>query len=98
MYAGRLVEVAETKEFFENALHPYSRVLMAAVPKPVVMDDKDELYRGIGKIAKRPGKGARSAPDARRLRSGAEGDAGAEGSDRRHSCHAICMSKCVIEI
>ena len=52
MYAGRLVEVAETKEFFENALHPYSRVLMAAVPKPVVMDDKDELYRGIGKIAK----------------------------------------------
>ena len=39
MYAGRLVEVAETKEFFENALHPYSRVLMAAVPKPVVMDD-----------------------------------------------------------
>lgn len=50
MYAGRLVEVAETKEFFENALHPYSRVLMAAVPKPVVMDDKDELYRGIGKI------------------------------------------------
>ena len=52
MYAGRLVEVAETKEFFENALHPYSRVLMAAVPKPVVMNDKDELYRGIGKIAK----------------------------------------------
>ena len=48
----KLVEVAETKEFFENALHPYSRVLMAAVPKPVVMDDKDELYRGIGKIAK----------------------------------------------
>ena len=52
MYAGRLVEVAEMKEFFENPLHPYSRVLMAAVPKPVVMDDKDELYRGIGKIAK----------------------------------------------
>ena len=52
MYAGRLVEIAETKEFFENALHPYSRVLMAAVPKPVVMDDKDELYRGIGTIAK----------------------------------------------
>lgn len=51
MYAGRLVELADTKEFFENPLHPYSQVLMAAVPKPVVMDDKEELYRGIGKIA-----------------------------------------------
>lgn len=51
MYAGRLVELADTRDFFENPLHPYSRVLMAAVPKPVVVDDKDELYRGIGKIA-----------------------------------------------
>lgn len=51
MYAGRIVEMATTREFFENPLHPYSRVLMAAVPKPVVMDDKDELYQGIGKIA-----------------------------------------------
>lgn len=51
MYAGRIVELAETREFFEHALHPYSRVLMAAVPKPVVMEDKNALYQGIGKIS-----------------------------------------------
>ncbi|MDO4267553.1 MAG: ABC transporter ATP-binding protein [Eubacteriales bacterium] len=51
MYAGRLVELAETREFFENAMHPYSRVLMAAVPKPVVVEDKAALYQGIGKIS-----------------------------------------------
>lgn len=51
MYAGRIVETALTEEFFKKPLHPYSQVLMAAVPKPVVVDDKEELYRGIGKIA-----------------------------------------------
>lgn len=51
MYAGRIVETAVTKEFFQNPLHPYSQVLMAAVPKPTVVDDKEELYKGIGKIA-----------------------------------------------
>lgn len=51
MYAGRIVELAQTKEFFENPLHPYSRVLMAAVPKPMVMEDKEDMYQGIGKIA-----------------------------------------------
>ncbi len=51
MYAGRIVELAETREFFKNALHPYSKVLMAAVPKPVIMEDKNALYQGIGKIS-----------------------------------------------
>ena len=51
MYAGRIVELAETKEFFSNPLHPYSRVLMAAVPRPVVTEDKESLYQGIGTIA-----------------------------------------------
>lgn len=51
MYAGRLVELAETKEFFDNPLHPYSQVLMAVIPKPVVVEDKADLYQGIGMIA-----------------------------------------------
>jgi peptide/nickel transport system ATP-binding protein len=33
MYAGRIVEQAETKELFANPLHPYTRGLMASVPK-----------------------------------------------------------------
>ncbi|MGQ9629323.1 MAG: ABC transporter ATP-binding protein [bacterium] len=34
MYAGKLVEIAETEELFENPKHPYTEVLISAVPKP----------------------------------------------------------------
>ncbi|GAB4479392.1 MAG: dipeptide ABC transporter ATP-binding protein [Burkholderiaceae bacterium] len=32
MYAGQVVEVAETREFFARPLHPYARLLLAALP------------------------------------------------------------------
>jgi len=38
MYAGNVVEVADTKELFKNALHPYTQLLMKCIPdvrKPV---------------------------------------------------------------
>jgi peptide/nickel transport system ATP-binding protein len=34
MYAGRIVEQAETGELFMNPQHPYTRGLMASIPKP----------------------------------------------------------------
>jgi len=34
MYAGRIVELAETEAVFEAAKHPYTRALMSAVPYP----------------------------------------------------------------
>ena len=33
MYAGRIVEIAETKKIFNNPLHPYTKGLLKAVPK-----------------------------------------------------------------
>ncbi|MCF8093536.1 MAG: ABC transporter ATP-binding protein [Desulfotignum sp.] len=33
MYAGRIVETADTKTIFKNPLHPYTRGLLKAVPK-----------------------------------------------------------------
>jgi len=33
MYAGRIVEVAPTDEIFNNPLHPYTKMLMKAIPR-----------------------------------------------------------------
>ena len=43
MYRGRLVEVAETKELFENPKHPYTKALLSAIPVP---DPRIERARG----------------------------------------------------
>jgi peptide/nickel transport system ATP-binding protein len=33
MYAGQIVEVGDAERFFKEPLHPYSKKLMASVPK-----------------------------------------------------------------
>ena len=34
MYLGRIVELAETEEIFNNPMHPYTRALLSASPNP----------------------------------------------------------------
>lgn len=41
MYLGKLAEVADTAELFRNPLHPYTRMLLSAIP--VISDEEERL-------------------------------------------------------
>jgi peptide/nickel transport system ATP-binding protein len=42
MYLGKLVEVAELRELYTHALHPYTQALLAAVPVPDPHERRDK--------------------------------------------------------
>jgi oligopeptide transport system ATP-binding protein len=48
MYLGRVVELAECDELFDNPLHPYTKALLAAVPVP---DPSVEAERAFQPVA-----------------------------------------------
>ncbi len=43
MYLGKLVEIAETDELFDNPLHPYTRALLSAIPRESPELEKDRI-------------------------------------------------------
>ena len=40
MYFGKIVELATSDELFKNPLHPYTRSLLSAIPKPNPLEEK----------------------------------------------------------
>jgi peptide/nickel transport system ATP-binding protein len=41
MYLGKICEIATTKSFYENPLHPYTQMLLSAIP--VISDEEEAL-------------------------------------------------------
>ena len=58
MYAGQIVEVAETQEFFARPLHPYAQLLLAALPSTA---------KSGGTAGRHSGKGAAAESAVHRL-------------------------------
>jgi peptide/nickel transport system ATP-binding protein len=61
MYAGNLCEVADVKDLFQEPLHPYTRALLAAVPK-FSMEDALESIEGNVPNLVTPPSGCRFHP------------------------------------
>ena len=47
MYLGRVVELAECDELFDNPLHPYTQALLAAVPAPDPVVEASRAFRPV---------------------------------------------------
>ena len=61
MYAGNIVEIADTKELFANPLHPYTLGLLASVPKLTGGGVTEGIYGQIPDYLNPP-KGCRFYP------------------------------------
>ncbi len=62
MYAGNIVEIARTEHLFEKPLHPYTRALLRAIPKPTERRDQLESIRGFVPNLIDPPSGCRFHP------------------------------------
>ena len=50
MYRGCLVELAETEELFRNPLHPYTRMLLSAIPYPDPIRERNRPKLGTEEL------------------------------------------------
>lgn len=63
MYLGQCIERGPSREVFKNPLHPYTKALLAAVPRPRLDESpKKEIIRGEVSDPINPKPGCRFAP------------------------------------
>ena len=60
MYLGKIVEIGRTEDIFGNALHPYTKALVSAIPVPDPAFQRNRiLLKGDVASPKDPPKGCR---------------------------------------
>ena len=42
MYLGRMVEIADRQELYDNPMHPYTKALLSAIPQPDPLSEKNK--------------------------------------------------------
>ena len=47
MYGGKVQEIAEINELFENPLHPYTKALMNSIPKMDIKEKRLKALKGM---------------------------------------------------
>ena len=57
MYLGNIVEAGPADQIYNRPMHPYSRMLLSAVPRP----DPDARRRARARLARRPAVAAQQA-------------------------------------
>jgi peptide/nickel transport system ATP-binding protein len=63
MYAGQIVEQGPTDEVLQNAKHPYTQLLLSAVPNPAAEGERQEMEARDGRaVLVDPHEGCRFAP------------------------------------
>lgn len=60
MYAGQIVELADSKELFNNPLHPYTKSLLNSIPNAELVGQELHVIKGmVPSLEKLPRKGCR---------------------------------------
>jgi len=70
MYLGKVVEIAPTEELFQHPLHPYTRALLASIPRPAWEKAGTQRVKLEGEVPSpiNPPPGCRFAPRCREAR------------------------------
>ena len=94
MYLGRIVELADKKELYNNPLHPYTQALLSAIPVPDIHKKRAEIIlQGEIPSPLHPPKGClfstrcpKVCAHCREARPELHSLSGADGSTRQVAC------------